>query len=128
MTYIATRYNAQIGADGFRVEFVDPFPNLITISPAEFICDFDERNELIGIETLNLYCENNLDALSLLREPAEGLETLGRARYNEKGQVFYFNLTGKHGPSVDQRVCEGSLIFDPSGRLVGLEAKYRLQS
>jgi len=124
MTYITTRYNAQIGADGFRVEFVDPFPDSVTRCPAEFICDFDERDELIGIETLNLYCDENPDALSLLRESTEGLETPGRARYYEKGQAFYFNITGKHGPSVNQKVCEGSLIFDSKRRLAGLEGKY----
>ncbi len=124
MSYMITRYNAQIGAGGFHVEFVDPFPDSVTRSPAEFICDSDERNELIGIETLNLYCDENPDALSLLRAPTEGLSTLGRVRYYEKGQAFYLNLTGKHGPSVYQKVCEGSLLFDSRRRLIGLEGKY----
>ena len=123
MTEIDTRFNATVSSQSVRVEFVFPFPSNATPKPVYFVCDFDEQDDLIGLETLDLHCSAGLSELSLVGKSPRGLARSGRVLYFEKEEGLYVNLTGR-SKSVNQRVCEGVLLFDSANRLIGLSAKF----
>lgn len=123
MTEINTRFNATVDSQSVRVEFVFPFPSNTTAKRVYFVCDLDEQNELIGMETLDLYCRAGLPELFLLGKSTEGLARSGRVIYNEKQAMLYVNLSGEP-KSVDQKTGWGSLLFDSAERLVGLSAEF----
>ena len=126
MTKIDTHFNANIDEKSVRVEFIFPFPLDTMLEPVEFICDFDERDDLIGLETLDLNCSAGLPELSLIGKATHGLTRQGRVSYYEKGKAFYVNLTGRP-KSLKQRVCNGFLFFDTAKRLIGLSASYPVE-
>ncbi len=91
----------------------------------------------MGIETLDLVKPKDVDVLSALNRETSSLQEQGEVTYDEKHEVFYLRLNDTpqslaekieqnlaKGRGLDQKSCDGSLLLDTSGRLLGLEVRF----
>src|SRR5260370_36696538 len=95
MTRLVVKYNATFSDLGIRIQFVEPFPARVECHLETFLCKFDEKRELVGIEILfgmssgGIY---RIDPLSALENLNSALTKQARFSYDEKVSASYLEL------------------------------------
>jgi hypothetical protein len=136
MIRITAKYSAAVSDSGIAVRFVTSFPADVRREPAGFVCDINRFGQLRAIETLDLMKPAEVDVLSALNKETLSLPEQGEVMYDEEHEVFYLHLDDAprslaekierdlaRGRGSDQKSCDGFLILDTQGRLLGIEVR-----
>lgn len=88
----------------------------------EFILDFNQFREVIGVEILNLKKEAGSNCLKRIEKSINTIGTGLRYSYDEETDSFYLQLSRES--SIYQEAVLGTLILDDEGQIVSLEARW----
>jgi hypothetical protein len=133
---ITAKYTAAVSDSGIAIKFVTSFPPDVRRERAGFVCDLNPFGRLRGIETLDLMKPEDVDVLSALNKETLSLPEQGKVTYSEKHSAFYLRLNNaprsfaekiEHDfakdRGSDQKSCDGFLLLDARGRLLGLKVR-----
>ena len=97
-----------------------PYGSETKVIETEFILDFNQYREIIGIEILNLKLEAGRTCLNKIKENIKTVENI-RYSYDEETDSFYLKLVSDR--SIDQEAVIGKLTLNTEGEIVSLGAK-----
>lgn len=112
----------RINDDSFEVCFAPVQVDKQRCIEIELVLDFNEKDEVIGIEIINLvYCiKKQYQSNSFLfNKIFSKIEQNIYFSYDQDADAFYLSLSDTD-LSVDQRVVDGILIFDEEMHLVSI--------
>lgn len=90
------------------------------IKKMEFVLDFNQFRDIIGIEIINLKFEVGERSLIQIEKNMRVEDSI-RYSYDEDSDAFYMKLAD--GPSSDQEAVLGELIINQEGEIVEFRVK-----
>jgi uncharacterized protein YuzE len=126
MQRLVVKYNAEFSDLGVRIQFVEPFPAKVGSHRETFLCKFDDKRELVGIEILfGMSSEGiyHIDPLSALENQDPALTKQAGFSYDEKVSASYLEL--RKCSRRKTVYLPGNVFLDEHDRLVGLEVIWR---
>lgn len=86
----------------------------------EMVIDFDQQDEILGIEILNLFFQAGEKSLDVIKMSTSNQGDGLRYAYDEKSDAFWLQL--KKGKSLHQIPVMGTVFLDNKGQIISLNA------
>jgi len=95
-----------------------PVPDMPQYISVEVILDFDQFDDVVGIEVINLLLAAGPACLEAISKALPARHTDMRYSYDEESDCFYLKLRLER--SRDQEAVEGRFALDQEGRIVAM--------
>jgi len=116
--------NISIDKNIFFIEFARP-NHESRVLKSWFVFDYNQYQEIIGLEIINLKLISGNRCLEKLYECFLGPQKYFKCSYDSETDSFYLTLSNDR--SLDQKEVEGNIILDGDGHIVALRADLRYQ-
>ncbi len=100
------------------------FSNLLEIEkeiPSDFVLDYDQFKNVIGVEILNLELHAGKNCLKKVDRCIQSTGAPYKYSHDKDTDSFYLNLSKE--PSFDQKAVDGKIVVDKKGQIIALKAK-----
>jgi len=91
----------------------------ITYVDIEFVVDFNQYGEIVGVEILNIKLESGEKCLDIIESAITTLDNALRYSYDEESDSFYLEISEER--SIHQKSINGLLVINQIGQIVGLK-------